>query len=139
MEDNNKVDEEIKEKKSKKGTLIKELVVYVLIFLLFWKVIPHYVIERTVVDGTSMLNTLQDDDQLLVEKVSYQFGDPKRYDIVILMPYGDLGSMYGSLYNDRILLLSRALLSAGCSFACSPLKVALWLVSRLVFSSGGWY
>lgn len=77
-----------KEKKHKRGTLVKEIIVFALIFLLFWKVIPHYVIERTLVDGISMQDTLQDNDQLLVEKVSYRFGDPKRFDIVILMPYG---------------------------------------------------
>lgn len=77
-----------KEKKLKKITVVKEVIVFALIFLLFWKVIPHYVIERTLVDGISMQDTLQNKDQLLVEKVSYRFGDPKRFDIVILMPYG---------------------------------------------------
>lgn len=77
------------EKKKEKGSFLKELLIYVCIFVVLWRVIPAYVIERTIVDGTSMQNTLQDEEQLMVERLSYQFSDPKRFDIVILMPYGD--------------------------------------------------
>lgn len=77
------------EKKKEKGSFLKELLIYVCIFIVLWRVIPAYVIERTIVDGTSMQNTLQDEEQLMVERLSYQFSDPKRFDIVILMPYGD--------------------------------------------------
>ncbi len=77
------------EKKKEKGSFLKELLIYVCIFIVLWRVIPAYVIERTIVDGTSMQNTLHDEEQLMVERLSYQFSDPKRFDIVILMPYGD--------------------------------------------------
>lgn len=75
-------------KAEKKSSFLKELIIYLCIFLVLWRVVPAYVMERTVVDGTSMLNTLHDEEQLLVEKVSYRFSDPKRFDIVILTPYG---------------------------------------------------
>ncbi|WP_310602677.1 signal peptidase I [Anaerosporobacter sp.] len=78
-----------KPEEKKKGGFLKELLVYVCIFLVLWKIVPTFIIERTIVEGTSMTNTLQDEEQLLVEKVSYRFSDPKRFDIVILMPYGD--------------------------------------------------
>lgn len=86
-EENNSALQE--EKKKEKGSFLKELLIYVCIFIVLWRVIPAYVIERTIVDGTSMQNTLHDEEQLMVERLSYQFSDPKRFDIVILMPYGD--------------------------------------------------
>lgn len=83
------ISEEKEEKKKEKGSFLKEFLIYLCIFIVLWRVIPAYVIERTIVDGTSMQNTLQDEEQLMVERLSYQFSDPKRFDIVILMPYGD--------------------------------------------------
>ena len=83
------ISEEKEEKKKEKGSFLKELLIYVCIFIVLWRVIPAYVIERTIVDGTSMQNTLQDEEQLMVERLSYRFSDPKRFDIVILMPYGE--------------------------------------------------
>ncbi|MCD8012647.1 MAG: S26 family signal peptidase, partial [Lachnospiraceae bacterium] len=41
--------------------------------------ILHFVGQRTVVDGSSMNNTLIDGDNLIVEKLSYRFGDPQRF------------------------------------------------------------
>lgn len=77
------------EKKKGKSSFLKELLIYVCIFIVLWKVIPTYVIEGRIVDGTSMQNTLQDEEKLIIERLSYQFSDPKRFDIVILMPYGE--------------------------------------------------
>lgn len=51
-------------------------------------VVPRYVIQRTIVDGTSMEATLQDQDNLLVDKLSYRFSDPKRFDVIVFYPYG---------------------------------------------------
>lgn len=81
------VDQKPKEDK-KKGSFLKELLIWICIFLLFFKVVPTYIIEGAIVDGTSMQNTLQNKEKLLVEKVTYRFSDPKRFDIVILMPFG---------------------------------------------------
>lgn len=85
-------EESVKEKQdedNKKGSFLKELLIWACIFLLFVKVVPAYILEKTIVDGISMKNTLQDEEQLMVEKVSYQFSDPKRFDIVTLTPYGE--------------------------------------------------
>ena len=35
-----------------------------------------------------MMNTLHNNDNLIVEKVSYRFGDPERFDIIVFYPYG---------------------------------------------------
>lgn len=91
VDNREKSDKTVQTEDGKKGkaSFLKELLIYACIFLVLWKVVPTFIIERTVVDGTSMQETLQDKEQLMVEKLSYQFSDPKRFDIVILMPYGE--------------------------------------------------
>ncbi|MCI8550644.1 MAG: signal peptidase I [Lachnospiraceae bacterium] len=42
-----------------------------------------FVAQRTSVSGTSMNDTLQDGDQLILEKVTYRFHEPERFDIVV--------------------------------------------------------
>lgn len=49
--------------------------------------ITRFVVCRTIVDGSSMQNTLQNNDNLITEMVSYYFRAPKRYEIVTLHPY----------------------------------------------------
>ena len=50
-----------------------------------WLVIT-FVGQRTEVEGASMENTLHNGDNLIVDKISYRFRDPKRYDIIVF-PY----------------------------------------------------
>ena len=69
--------------------IIKELAGWLLYIVLIigmtWLVIT-FVGQRTEVSGSSMETTLSDKDQLIVDKLSYHFRDPKRYDIVVF-PY----------------------------------------------------
>lgn len=60
--------------------------IYFLIVLIFALLIVTFVGQRTVVDGTSMINTLNDRDNLIVDKITYRFKDPQRFDIVVF-PY----------------------------------------------------
>ncbi|MCD7818733.1 MAG: signal peptidase I [Lachnospiraceae bacterium] len=53
-----------------------------------------FVGQRTVVDGSSMNDTLTDGDNLIVEKLSYRFGDPQRFDIIVFRPYEDSNEYY---------------------------------------------
>lgn len=46
-------------------------------------VILNFLGQRVSVDGNSMLPMLSNGDQLLVDKISYRFSDPERYDIVV--------------------------------------------------------
>ncbi|KHD38051.1 signal peptidase I [Clostridium acetobutylicum] len=46
-------------------------------------IIIMFVFETVSVDGTSMYSTLQNNDRLIIEKVSYRFGFPKRGDIIV--------------------------------------------------------
>ena len=73
---------------SKSTAIIKEILTYAIIFLLCVFIIPRYVVQKTIVDGESMEETLKNKDHLLVEKVSYRFTDPDRFDIVVFHPYG---------------------------------------------------
>ena len=63
------------------STIVYLLVVFVLIFLFI-----HYVGQRTVVSGSSMENTLSDGDNLIIDKISYRFRDPERFEVVVF-PY----------------------------------------------------
>lgn len=72
-----------------KKAVLKEVLslsVYLLIVLILTYLVIHFVGQRTVVDGQSMESTLSDGDNLIVDKISYRFHDPKRYDIVVF-PY----------------------------------------------------
>lgn len=80
------------EKLAEKTPLQRELrevlgwVVYVLIIVCATYLIVTYVGQRTKVSGGSMQPTLQDNDNLIVDKISYRFRDPKRFEIIVF-PY----------------------------------------------------
>lgn len=82
-----------KKKKSKKKdkavedvNIVKELlslIIYIGVVVLLCFFIINYVGCRSLVDGSSMNPTLENGDNLWVDKVSYTFGDPKRFDVII--------------------------------------------------------
>ena len=81
-----KKDEELEVEKSNEKSIMRELfgwVLYILIVVGLTYLILTYVGQRTRVSGHSMETTLSDGDNLIVDKLSYRFGDPKRYDIKI--------------------------------------------------------
>ena len=55
------------------------------VLCLTWLVIT-FVGQRTEVDGASMEPTLYNGDNLIVDKISYRFKDPKRFDIIVFPP-----------------------------------------------------
>lgn len=61
-------------------------VVYLLVIVILTYVIITFVGQRTVVSGSSMETTLSDGDNLIVDKISYRFKDPERFDIIVF-PY----------------------------------------------------
>lgn len=78
-----------KERGNGKRSMKREILntsIYLLIVLALTYLFIVFVMQKTAVSGSSMYPTLEDGDQLLVEKVSYRFSDPKRYDIVVF-PY----------------------------------------------------
>jgi len=69
--------------------IIKELagwLLYIVLIIAFTWFVVTFVGQRTEVSGSSMETTLSDKDQLIVDKMTYRFRDPKRYDIVVF-PY----------------------------------------------------
>ena len=69
--------------------ILKELlgwIVYIAVIIgLTWLIIT-FVGQRTRVSGHSMEATLHDGDNLIVDKLSYRFRDPKRFEIIVF-PY----------------------------------------------------
>lgn len=77
------------EKPDLKKRIIKELLetsIYLLVVLIFTYLAITFIGQRTEVSGSSMESTLSDKDNLIVDKITYRFSDPKRYDIVVF-PY----------------------------------------------------
>ena len=58
-------------------------VVYFVCLLAVVFVINTFVVQRTMVSGDSMYPYLHNKDQLMMDKLSYRFHDPERFDIVI--------------------------------------------------------
>ena len=56
-----------------------------LTFFLTWSV-AEVVGQRTEVEGMSMSPTLKDKENLILDKISYRFRDPERYEIVVFPP-----------------------------------------------------
>lgn len=77
--------------------IVKELigmVIYLAFVILAVWLIVNYVGQRTEVSGESMYDTLEDGDNLWVNKFSYHFRDPERFDIVVFPPYEDPSVLY---------------------------------------------
>ena len=78
-----------RKKKNRVGSVMRELLgwlFYILIIIGLTYLIITYGGQRTRVSGYSMETTLSDGDNLIVDKLSYRFQDPKRFDIVVF-PY----------------------------------------------------
>lgn len=56
---------------------------YLLVVLVLTFLVVTYVGQRTKVIGSSMEPMLSDGDNLIVDKTSYRFEDPKRFDIIV--------------------------------------------------------
>lgn len=59
---------------------------YLLIVLCLTYLVIAFVGQRTEVNGASMEPTLSDEDNLIVDKITYRFHDPERFDIIVF-PY----------------------------------------------------
>ena len=69
--------------------IIKELLVWlamIAVVVAATYLVVTFVGQRTQVSGESMETTLSNGDHLIVDKISYRFRDPERYDIVVF-PY----------------------------------------------------
>lgn len=74
------------QKKKSMAREILSMAAYIAVVLLMTFLVVKYVGQRTTVAGESMMNTLYNEDNLLVDKISYRFHDPERFDIIVF-PY----------------------------------------------------
>lgn len=85
------------QEKEQKKSLPREILSWVLylgIVFLISTFIVDFIVQRTGVVGSSMASNLQDGDNVLVEKLSYRFGDPQRYDIIVFPAPDDPSAYY---------------------------------------------
>lgn len=62
---------------------ILNVLIYLAIVFVLTYLVVEYVGQRTVVSGSSMESTLSDGDNLIVDKLSYRFKEPERFDIIV--------------------------------------------------------
>lgn len=62
------------------------------IFLAYF--IVYYALERTNMVGISMETTLTDGDPIIINKFSYRFTEPKRFDVIVFKQSGEEHSYY---------------------------------------------
>ena len=84
-------------------------IVYILLIIGLTYLIITFVGQRTMVSGSSMETTLQDGDNLIVDKISYRFRDPKRYDIIVF-PYKYEEDTYFNDHKDLVIYTPDAIL-----------------------------
>lgn len=67
---------------------LRDILETVLIALVIAVLVRSFVVERFIVEGPSMEPTMWTDESLMVLKIAYRFGEPKRGDIVVFQyPY----------------------------------------------------
>lgn len=78
------------------GYVAKELLSFILYLaasLVCIYLLLTYVGQRTVVNGSSMEDTLSDQDNLITDKWTYRHHNPKRYDVIVF-PYQPGSDVY---------------------------------------------
>ena len=68
---------------AKKKNELWEWTKALLIAVILAAVIRYFLFAPIVVDGLSMMPTLQNQDRMIVNKLSYEIGQPKRFDIIV--------------------------------------------------------
>ena len=86
-----------KEKKKVNISLVREVITWVveiLIALMLAFFLVHFVGMRTTVPGSSMEPTLENGQEILIDRFSYRVTKPKANDIVVFLPNGNERSRY---------------------------------------------
>jgi signal peptidase I len=91
---NRTADKDSEENNTNYGKDILEMIIYFAIVICSVLLIHQFVGQQIEVSGSSMEATLHDEDHLILEKLSYHFGIPKRFDIIVFRPYPDDKEVY---------------------------------------------
>lgn len=99
--DINREDSQYKEETSQnsktKDTTLKDIVdmiLYLGTVILVVLLIYQFVGQQVEVNGSSMEPSLSDENRLILEKISYRFDTPERFDIVVFRPYDDEKNLF---------------------------------------------
>ena len=68
---------------------VLDVVVNILVIVAIVVGIRTFLVSPFQVDGNSMLNTLEDKEYIVINKLAYFIGTPQRGDVVVLLPPGD--------------------------------------------------
>lgn len=82
------------EPKKKKKFDFVSTIIFLVCVVLFSYLFVTFIGQRTTVSGSSMEPTLQNGDSLMVDKLSYRFGEPQRFDIIIFPPRLNEDTLY---------------------------------------------
>ena len=66
---------------------LSETIIYFAVILVCVLLIQRFIIQPVEVNGSSMESTLSDDDHLLLEKITYLYSNPERFDVIVFHPY----------------------------------------------------
>ena len=93
--------------------------VFLLVVLVLTYLLSNYVVERITIKNHSMENTLFPDDSILIDKISYRYNAPERFDVIVFkqngtgeelikrvygLPYEKIQIYEGKIYiNDEII------------------------------------
>ena len=75
-----------KNRRSKKPRFIDKILktgMFILAVLVITYLLSVFVVQRMKVHSTSMMPTLLSEDSILIDKISYRFREPQRYEIII--------------------------------------------------------
>ena len=86
----------MRDNKGNSSGILKEILSWITyiagVLIVTWLIIT-FLGQRTVVIGESMQPTLSNGDNLIVDKISYRFRDPERFDIIVF-PQEEKGKHY---------------------------------------------
>ena len=88
-----------------KNKVIKEIISWVLIIcgaFLAATIINSQVFEKVIVQQSSMDTTLFEGQHLIVNKLSYNFNEPKSGDIIIFQKYEKMGTLINDIKNSIV-------------------------------------
>ncbi len=77
------MEESVVENKFQEKTSVRELLRFAFIALLIVVPIRVFVVEPFVVSGSSMVPTFENNNYLIVDKISYKLNDPSRQDVIV--------------------------------------------------------
>ena len=82
---------QVGKKRKKKDSIARSVLetgLFILAVLVITLILSRYVFSRVTVHNHSMEQTLLENDNLLIDKISYRFHEPKRFDIIVFKQKG---------------------------------------------------